>query len=85
MNIKAKKAALENGLDVTKIKGTGNFNRVTEDDVLLAAGKKAPPLPTSTPVLAATPVPTSAAIASENVDGVVAMTAMQKVVARRIS
>lgn len=36
----AKRLASENGLDLTKIKGTGNFGRVTEDDVLIALGKK---------------------------------------------
>ena len=36
----ARKLAVENNLDVTKIKGTGNFGRVMPDDVLIAAGKK---------------------------------------------
>ena len=36
----ARKLALENNLDVMKIKGTGNFGRVMPDDVLIAAGKK---------------------------------------------
>ena len=36
----ARKLAAENNLDVTKIKGTGNFGRVMPDDVLIAAGKK---------------------------------------------
>ena len=40
----ARKLALENNLDVTKIKGTGNFGRVLPDDVLIAAGKKLPPV-----------------------------------------
>ena len=37
---RARQFALENGLDVKNIKGTGNFGRVTGDDVLIAAGKK---------------------------------------------
>jgi pyruvate dehydrogenase E2 component (dihydrolipoamide acetyltransferase) len=36
----AKKRAKENGIDISTLKGTGNFGRVTEDDVLIAAGKK---------------------------------------------
>jgi pyruvate dehydrogenase E2 component (dihydrolipoamide acetyltransferase) len=36
----ARKLALDNNLDVSKIKGTGNFGRVMPDDVLIAAGKK---------------------------------------------
>ena len=49
----ARKLALENNLDVTKIKGTGNFGRVMPDDVLIAAGKK-------TVVVAAVPVAAAA-------------------------
>ena len=84
---KAKKAALENGLDVTKIKGTGNFNRVTEDDVLIAAGKKAPPAPPTQSVPAipsASPAVSMPAEKSGPVDGIVQMTAMQKGVAKNM-
>ena len=85
---KAKKAALENGLDVTKIKGTGNFNRVTEDDVLIAAGKKSPVPQSST---STSTVETPGVSGNKNtgeisrvLDGVVAMTAMQKGVAKNM-
>lgn len=49
----ARKLAAENNLDLSKIKGTGNFGRVTPDDVLIAAGKKTVP----TPVAVAVPTP----------------------------
>jgi len=89
----ARKFAAENGLDVTKIKGTGNFGRVTGDDVLIAAGKKAPPAPKITPApasasSAATPMkavskdgkPASAPV----LDGIVPMDGMQKAVAKNM-
>ena len=58
----ARKLAAENNLDVTKIKGTGNFGRVMPDDVLIAAGKKTVPV-TAVPIAAAhTPVAAAAAV-----------------------
>jgi pyruvate/2-oxoglutarate dehydrogenase complex dihydrolipoamide acyltransferase (E2) component len=36
----ARRAAVELKVDISKVTGTGNFNRVTEDDVLIFAGKK---------------------------------------------
>ena len=95
----AKKFAAENGLDVTKIRGTGNFNRVTADDVLIAAGKKkapVPPLaPAAAPVAAAAVKPAAPAAATASggktsvaattvLDGVVAMDGMQKAVAKNM-
>merc|ERR1719456_237557 len=85
---KAKQRALENGLDVKTIKGTGNFNRVTEEDVLRAAGKwvepvkkaTAAPTPTPAPVPAVKPAPSPKA--GLGIDGVVEMTGMQKAVAK---
>jgi len=83
----ARKLASDNGLDVTKIKGTGNFNRVTADDVLIAAGKtpatKAPPTPVSTTAPAATSK-AAPATAVEVLDGVKAMDGMQKAVAKNM-
>ena len=35
----AKKAAKKNKIDIKTVVGTGNFGRVTEEDVLAAAGK----------------------------------------------
>ena len=86
----AKKLAAENNLDVTKIKGTGNFGRVTPDDVLRAAGKLAPPTAKVTtaapPAAAAAP---AAAKAKEGdakavLDGVKPMDGMQKAVAKNM-
>lgn len=90
----ARKFAAENNLDVTKIKGTGNFGRVTGDDVLIAAGKKSPPalqpvaLPAK-PVASSTGAPAGDKPAAPikpgiGVDGVVAMTGMQKAVAKNM-
>jgi len=87
----ARKLATENNLDVTKIAGTGNFNRVTADDVLRAAGKL---VPTKAPVAApaapsseqkSTTQSTTASSTQEKVlDGVVSMSAMQKAVAKNM-
>ena len=90
----ARKYAAENNLDVTKIKGTGNFGRVTGDDVLIAAGKKSAPAPqpvavpaksssasTATPVSGKTAVPMKP---GTGIDGVVAMTEMQKAVSKNM-
>ena len=87
----AKKLAAENNLDVTKIKGTGNFGRVTPDDVLRAAGKLAPPaakVTTAAPPAAAAAAP-AAAKAKEGdakavLDGVKPMDGMQKAVAKNM-
>lgn len=89
----ARKVAQENGLDVRKVPGTGNFGRVTKEDVLRAAGK----LPATPPApVAAAATPASAAPASskptgkgsektvEVLDGVVAMDGMQKAVAKNM-
>jgi pyruvate dehydrogenase E2 component (dihydrolipoamide acetyltransferase) len=59
----ARKLALENNLDVTKIKGTGNFGRVMPDDVLIAAGKKSVVVAAAVPVAAAAAVHAPAAAA----------------------
>ena len=93
----ARKLALENNLDVTKIKGTGNFGRVLPDDVLIAAGKKSPVVAVAVavaPVSAAVSVATTtSAIATTNVikatketvlDGIVPMDGMQKAVAKNM-
>lgn len=82
----AKKLAKKEGIDLSTVKGTGNFGRVTADDVLRAAGK-AP--------VAAAPKATKEAVASDASEkaapskkiekaempgGSVAMNAMQKAV-----
>ena len=88
----ARRYAADNNLDVTKIKGTGNFGRVTGDDVLIAAGKLIPNIekttvPVTTPSV---PVPstqsTEKPISSTSIsqDGVVAMDGMQKAIAKNM-
>lgn len=86
----ARKLAAENNLDVTKIAGTGNFGRVTQEDVLRAAGK----LPAPKPVVASVAppagkqsAPTAAApgvVSPTVLDGVVPMSGMQKAVAKNM-
>lgn len=90
----ARKLAAENNLDLAKIKGTGNFGRVTQDDVLIAAGKKQPPAPAPVAKAAAAPAAAAAAPAAAGkpatkeapkvLDGVVAMDGMQKAVAKNM-
>lgn len=92
----ARKAAKELGLDVTTLKGTGNFGRVTEDDVLIAAGKKKPAAAPVPVAVAAAVVSAPAAVAKAPsaektaaapvavLDGVVAMDGMQKAVAKNM-
>ncbi|KAK1866612.1 hypothetical protein I4F81_009128 [Pyropia yezoensis] len=92
----AVKVAKKEGIKLESVKGTGNFGRITADDVLVAAGK--PPLSaswmTAKPAAAAAPSSSSsvtsasssgasaptAAAAVPMPEGAVAMTAMQKAV-----
>jgi pyruvate dehydrogenase E2 component (dihydrolipoamide acetyltransferase) len=83
----ARKLASENGLDVTKVKGTGNFNRVTADDVLIAAGKAPvakPATPVAAPAASAAPATKTAAPVTAVPDGVKPMDGMQKAVAKNM-
>ena len=79
------------GIDLATIKGTGNFGRVTPDDVLIAAGeapkpKPGAPLPAAAPAAAApaaAAAPRGAAAAAPAAPapaGTVPMNAMQKAV-----
>jgi pyruvate dehydrogenase E2 component (dihydrolipoamide acetyltransferase) len=87
----ARKLAAENNLDISQIKGTGNFQRVTSDDVLRAAGKL-PATPVVSAPAAATPAAApaadkkaAAAPTTEKVlDGIVAMTGIQTAVAKNM-
>lgn len=87
----ARKLASENNLDVRQIIGTGNFGRVLPDDVLRAAGKLPPvaaPAPTSTPAVATSKAPAAAPAATSSAAtttaGRVALTGMQKAVAKNM-
>jgi pyruvate dehydrogenase E2 component (dihydrolipoamide acetyltransferase) len=74
-------------VDISTIKGTGNFGRVTPDDVLKAVGKWVDPNPPKVVEVAAAATAASvAAPAKENnaLDGVVAMDGMQKAVAKNM-
>jgi pyruvate/2-oxoglutarate dehydrogenase complex dihydrolipoamide acyltransferase (E2) component len=62
----ARKAAAEHKVDLKQVKGTGNFNRITEDDVLIFAGKKQPKQtqPQAAPAAASTSGATASASAA---------------------
>lgn len=87
----ARKLASENNLDVRQIIGTGNFGRVLPDDVLRAAGKLPPaaaPAPASVPATTskapAAAAPATTASAATATSGRVALTGMQKAVAKNM-
>lgn len=92
----ARKLAQENNLDLNKIIGTGNFNRVTSDDVLKAAGKYVPKvIPSPPPAQAAAAAATAAASGDSKAkgfgaatagfgDSLVDMTGMQKAVVKNM-
>ncbi len=89
----ARKLAQENNIDLSKVKGTGNFGRIVPDDILKAAGKYVPPV---APVaVAAAPVASAPAdkkasatkgapTAPAVLDGFVDMNGMQKAVAKNM-
>jgi pyruvate/2-oxoglutarate dehydrogenase complex dihydrolipoamide acyltransferase (E2) component len=91
----ARKLAQEHGVDLAKLRGTGNFGRVLPDDVLKAAGKYVAPKAASSASVtnsaaagftasAATGSMSAAAVAAPVQDGLVAMDGMQKAVAKNM-
>lgn len=83
----AKKIAKKEKIDLASVVGTGNFGRITADDVLRAAGKAPAPAPAAAPAAAApaAAAPPAAAGAAQGAavdkpaaDNVVPMTGMQK-------
>lgn len=78
----AKKMAEEAGLDLKTIKGTGEFGRVTVDDVLIATGKKSPikkkPAAAGKPAKAPKPAPGPMPTGTKPMDG------MMKAVAKNM-
>lgn len=87
----ARKFAAEYNIDISKVKGTGNFGRVTGDDVLMAAGKLAPKPVAETKPAAAAPAAAAATTKSDKskveekvLDGIVPMDGMQKAVAKNM-
>ncbi|PXF42796.1 hypothetical protein BWQ96_07503 [Gracilariopsis chorda] len=85
----AKKVAKKEKIDLAAVKGTGNFGRITAEDVLRAAGKapvevgKAPATKSSPAKPAAAPEPSKTT--TEIPAGAVAMNAMQKAVAQNMT
>lgn len=92
----AKKIAKKEKLDLASITGTGNFGRITADDVLRAAGKSpakeavaepvAPSVSTPSKVAPSAPAPDTKKSAVVNMPaGAVAMNAMQKAVVQNMN
>ena len=90
----ARKVAAENNVDISKVKGTGNFGRVLPDDVLIACGKKTIPAPAPVAAPAAAASTTAAAAPKKEaaaggavapvLDGVKLMDGMQKAVSKNM-
>jgi len=73
----AKRAAIETGVDVSAVAGTGKDGRVTKEDILAAKGSA----PAAAPAAAAAPV---AAVAGARKEERVKMTRLRQTVARRL-
>lgn len=89
----AKKVAKKEGVDLNSVKGTGNFGRITADDVLRAAGKESASVSsnaavekTTTSVVKGKPISTPDADKKvESPAGSVALNAMQKAVVNNMN
>lgn len=90
----ARMEAKKNNIDISSVKGTGVLGRVTQEDVLRAAGKWVEPAkpapvaaaaaPAAAGAAAAAPKKEAASAAVEVKDGVVEMDGMQKAVAKNM-
>lgn len=79
----AKKVAKKEKIALESVTGTGNFGRITADDVLRAAGKApvaSPPPPTASKAVAA-----KSATAADLPAGAVVMNAMQKAIVKNMN
>lgn len=88
----AKKIAKKEKIDLSAVSGTGNFGRITADDVLKAAGKApvSKPVPSQTTDSSRVPTPVAStrsegAAAAAPAAGSVAMSAMQKAVVQNMN
>lgn len=80
----AKKIAKKEGLKLETVKGTGNFGRITADDVLRAAGKLEEPSKTASIAKAGSDAAPSKP-RKEVPEGATAMSAMQKAVVKNMN
>ena len=90
----AKQLAKQHKVDISSVKGTGNFGRVTGDDILIAVGikqveesKTVTPVPSPSPPAAVAAIPShkaESATPAAPAEGVVAMDGMQKAVAKNM-
>merc|ERR1719238_2468688 len=80
----ATKLAKSKGIKLDTIKGTGNFGRITPDDVLIAAGEAPKSAPAAAPAAAA-PAKAAAAPAAPMPSGVTPMNTMQKAVVKNMA
>lgn len=79
----AKKIALDLGVDLTKVTGTGPNGRIVQKDVLAAEAQPAAQKSESAPAQAKV-VPASAPVAAQSGDIVKPLTNMRKVIAKRM-
>ncbi|KAA8492987.1 Dihydrolipoyllysine-residue acetyltransferase component 4 [Porphyridium purpureum] len=86
----AKKLAKTEGIDLSKVQGSGNFGRITADDVLRAAGKapaaakKPAGAPVAAPASAGSAPAAAPRAAAEMPAGAVAMNGLQKAVVKNM-
>ncbi len=76
-----RRLVLEQGIDPTKVKGSGKDGRLTKEDVLAAAKGGAPAAPAAAPV-ATTPV--GAAASGDRLEERVKMTRLRQTIAKRL-
>jgi 2-oxoglutarate dehydrogenase E2 component (dihydrolipoamide succinyltransferase) len=75
-----RRLVLEQGIDPTKVKGSGKDGRLTKEDVLAAAKGGAPAAPAAAPAAA----PVAATISSDRSEERVKMTRLRQTIAKRL-
>jgi 2-oxoglutarate dehydrogenase E2 component (dihydrolipoamide succinyltransferase) len=75
-----RRLVLEQGIDPTKVKGSGKDGRLTKEDVLAAAKGGAPAAPAVAPVAA----PVAAAVSGDRAEERVKMTRLRQTIAKRL-
>ncbi|MFM8965244.1 MAG: 2-oxoglutarate dehydrogenase, E2 component, dihydrolipoamide succinyltransferase [Actinomycetota bacterium] len=80
-----RKLAAENGVDLSRVKGTGVGGRIRKEDVLAAVPRVSAPSPTQVPSQSSAPARSAAPVAASPLRGTkVTMTRLRKVIAARM-
>ncbi len=80
-----RKLAAENGVDLSRVKGTGVGGRIRKEDVLAAVPRVSAPSSTQVPSLSSAPARSAAPVAASPLRGTkVTMTRLRKVIAARM-